>query len=278
MHGRAIHEKDENRMSKEKFFLIALICSFAWYIVPGYLFATLSVISCVCWIFPNSVTAHQLGSGRNGLGFGSFSLDWTTIASFLGNPLITPIFATINILVGYILLIYLLIPVSYWGLNVYNAKNFPIFTSILFTSQGRRYNVTAIVNDRFEIDMNAYQEQGHINMSIFFIFSYGLGFAAIVSALTHVAIFNGKEIYHRFMSSRTGKEDVHTRMMKEYKDIPGWWFHVTLLISFVLALVMCVFMKDQIQMPWWALIFASALALMFTLPISIITATTNQVR
>lgn len=264
-------------MSKGKFFLIALVCSFAWYIVPGYLFATLSVISWVCWIFPNSVTAHQLGSGKNGLGLGSFSLDWTTIAAFLGNPLITPVFATINILVGYILLVYIIIPVAYWGLNVYNAKNFPIFSSVLFTAQGSRYNVTAIVNHKFEIDMNAYQEQGHINLSIFFAVSYGLGFAAIVSALTHVAIFNGKEIYHQFMTSRTGKEDVHTRMMKKYEDIPGWWFHAMLLISFVLALVMCIFMKDEIQMPWWALIFASGLALMFTLPISIITATTNQV-
>jgi len=190
--GRALHEKDENRMSKGKFFLIALICSFAWYVVPGYLFATLSIISWVCWIFPNSVTAHQIGSGKNGLGLGSFSLDWTTIASFLGNPLVTPIFATVNILVGYILLIYILIPTAYWGFNLYNAKNFPIYSNELFTAQGVRYNVTAIVNNKFEIDMNAYNQQGHINMSIFFSISYGIGFAAIVSTLTHVAIFNGK--------------------------------------------------------------------------------------
>jgi hypothetical protein len=64
--------------------------------------------------------------------------------------------------------------------------------------------------------------------------------------------------------------------MRKYKDIPNWWFHVTLLVSFVLALALCVFMKDEIQMPWWALIFAAGLALIFTLPVSIITATTNQ--
>ncbi|KAK2392475.1 OPT super [Trifolium repens] len=236
---RALHEKDEKRMSKEKFFFIAFICSFAWYVIPGYLFTTLSIISWVCWIFPNSVTAHQIGSGKLGL-------------------------------------VYMLIPMAYWGLNLYNAKNFPIFSSKLFTAQGVRYNVSAIVNDKFEIDMDAYLKQGHINMTIFFAISYGLGFAAIISSLTHVAIFNGKEIYHQFLSSRTGKEDIHTRMMKKYKDIPSWWFHVTLLVSFLIALSLCIFMKEQIQMPWWALIFASGLALIFTLPISIITATTNM--
>jgi hypothetical protein len=40
--------------------------------------------------------------------------------------------------------------------------------------------------------MDAYLKQGHINMTIFFAISYGLGFAAIISSLTHVAIFNGK--------------------------------------------------------------------------------------
>jgi hypothetical protein len=59
-------------------------------------------------------------------------------------------------------------------------------------SKGVTYNVTAIVNNKFEIDMDAYNQQGHINMSIFFSISYGIGFATIVSTLTHVAIFNGK--------------------------------------------------------------------------------------
>lgn len=273
---RALHENDEKRMSRGKFFLIALICSFSWYVVPGYLFATISTISWVCWIFPKSVTAHQLGSGGSGLGLGSFSLDWTTIASFLGNPLVTPFFATANIIVGYILLIYILIPAAYWGFNLYNAKNFPIYSSKLFRADGQVYNVTAIVNERFEIDLNAYEEQGHVNMSVFFAISYGMGFAAIVSTITHVAVFNGKEIYQQLRSSRSGKEDIHTRLMKKYEKIPNWWFHVTLLVSFLLALVMCIFMKEEIQMPWWALIFASGIALTFTLPISIITATTNQ--
>ncbi|KAK7351546.1 hypothetical protein VNO77_11088 [Canavalia gladiata] len=273
---RALHEKEMRRMSKEKFFLIALLCSFAWYVVPGYLFTTLSAISWICWIFPHSVTAHQIGSGQNGLGLGSFSLDWTAVAAFLGNPLVTPFFAIANIIVGYILLMYVMMPVAYWGLNIYNAKNFPIYSSKLFTSHGQEYNVTAIVNDRFEIDMQAYQKQGLVNMSAFFAISYGIGFAAIASSLSHVAIFNGRAIYQQFRFSRTAKEDIHTRLMKNYKSIPGWWFHVSLLVSFVLGLVLCIFMNDQVQLPWWGLIFAAGLALTFTLPISIITATTNQ--
>lgn len=86
-----------------------------------------------------------------------------------------------------------------------------------------------------------------------------------------------REIYRQFRDAYSGKEDIHTKLMRKYKDIPSWWFHIMLVASLILAFVLCIFMKDQIQMPWWGLIFAAALAAIFTLPISIITATTNQV-
>lgn len=82
----------------------------------------------------------------------------------------------------------------------------------------------------------------------------------------------------RYRASTEGKEDIHTRLMKRYEDIPSWWFHVLLGVTFVVSLFLCIFMNDQVQMPWWGLIFASGIAFVFTLPISIITATTNQVR
>ncbi|KAK8700255.1 hypothetical protein V6N13_018656 [Hibiscus sabdariffa] len=276
---RALHEKDDKndrRVTRAKFFLIVLICSFLWYLFPGYLFTTLTSISWICWIFSKSVTAQQIGSGLRGLGLGAFTLDWSTVASFLFSPLISPFFAIVNIFVGYVLIIYVAIPVAYWGLDLYNAGRFPIFSSHLFTAQGQKYNITAIINDKFEIDLAKYEEQGRINLSMFFALTYGFGFATIASTITHVALFYGREIYDRYRASYTGKEDIHTRLMKRYKDIPSWWFYALLAVTFVVSLVLCIFLNDQVQMPWWGLLFAGAMAFVFTLPISIITATTNQ--
>lgn len=86
-----------------------------------------------------------------------------------------------------------------------------------------------------------------------------------------------REIYDRYRASYTGKEDIHTRLMRKYKDIPSWWFYALLAATFVVSLVLCIFLNNQVQMPWWGLLFAGAMAFIFTLPISIITATTNQV-
>ncbi|KAF4355791.1 hypothetical protein F8388_011976 [Cannabis sativa] len=273
---RALHEKDEQRMSRAKFFLIALICSFSWYVFPGFLFPTLTNISWVCWVFSKSVTAQQIGSGMKGLGLGSFTLDWSAVASFLFSPLICPFFSILNIFAGYALIIYVALPIAYWGLDLYSARKFPIFSSHLFTAEGQIYNISAIVNNKFELDTAKYEEQGRIHLSMFFALTYGFGFATIAATLTHVAFFYGREIYQRYSASYKGKEDIHTKLMRRYKDIPSWWFYFLLGVTLLISLALCIFMNDQVQMPWWGLLFAAAMAFIFTLPISIITATTNQ--
>ncbi|XP_022975803.1 oligopeptide transporter 4-like [Cucurbita maxima] len=276
---RTLHEAEEEgerRMTRVKFFVIALAGSFTWYMFPGYIFQTLQSISWVCWAFPHSVTAHQIGSGFSGLGFGAFSLDWSTVASFLGNPLISPFFAIVNVFVGYVALIYVVMPIAYWGFNVFNAKTFPIFSADLFTSDGQVYNITSIVNDRFELNLQAYGQVGRVSLSSFFAITYGFGFAAIVATLTHVALFHGREIVQKFRASSKGREDIHTRLMRSYRDIPAWWFHILLFVAIAASLALCIFLKKEVQLPWWGLLFAAALAFIFTLPISIITATTNQ--
>ena len=187
-----MHEKDDHRLSRAKFFFITLVCSFAWNVVPGYYFKTLTSISWVCWIFSKSVTAQQIGSGMNGLGLGAFTLDWTAVASFLFSPLISPFFAIVNVFVGYALIVYVVIPIVYWGFNMYSASKFPIFSSDLFTAQGQEYDIIAIVNNDFELDTAKYSEQGRIHLSVFFSLTYGFGFATIASTITHVICFYGR--------------------------------------------------------------------------------------
>ena len=134
---RALHGKEEKRFSQAKFFLIALICSFTWYTVPGYLFSTLTNILWICWAFSKSVTAQQIGSGMKGLWLGAVAVDWVAMSSFLFSPLINAFFSIMNIFAGYVLMVYIAIPIAYWGFGLYNASRFPIFSSQLFTSQGQ---------------------------------------------------------------------------------------------------------------------------------------------
>lgn len=74
------------------------------------------------------------------------------------------------------------------------------------------------------------------------------------------------------------KMDIHTKLMKRYKHVPEWWFISILIASVAITMFTCEYYIEQLQLPWWGVLLACALAIFSTLPIGIVTATTNQVR
>ncbi|KAG1362274.1 Oligopeptide transporter OPT superfamily [Cocos nucifera] len=193
---RALHEKAKRprgSLTRNQFFLIAFVCSFAYYVFPGYLFKMLTSLSWICWIFPNSILAHQLGSGMKGLGIAAIGLDWSSVCAYLGSPLASPWFATANIAIGFFLLMYVITPITYW-FDVYHAKTFPIFSDGLFTSSGQKYNISTITDSNFQFDAGAYEKQGPLYLSTFFAMTYGFGFASLSATVVHVLLFHGRFI------------------------------------------------------------------------------------
>ncbi|CAN8230410.1 unnamed protein product [Cochlearia groenlandica] len=281
---RALHEKEEKLEGKQtrlRFFLMVFFISFTYYIVPGYLFPSVSSLSFICWIWNRSVTAQQIGSGLHGLGIGSFGLDWSTVAGFLHSPLAVPFFAIANFFGGFLIFFYITLPIFYWS-NAYDAKRFPFFTSYPFDQTGQRFNTTRILNkETFDINLDAYESYSKLYLSVMFALIYGLSFGTLTATISHVALFDGKFIWGMWKKAKTATKDkygdVHTRMMKKnYQEVPQWWFVVVLVVSFSLALYACEGFGKQLQLPWWALILACAIAFTFTLPIGVIQATTNQ--
>uniref|UniRef100_A0A6M2ET81 Uncharacterized protein n=1 Tax=Populus davidiana TaxID=266767 RepID=A0A6M2ET81_9ROSI len=276
---RALHEKEERHkdgLTRNQFFIIAFICSFAYYAFPGYLFPKLTSISWLCWIFPSSILAHQLGSGLHGLGIGAFGFDWATISSYLGSPLASPWFATANVAGGFVLLMYVITPIAYW-LNIYEAKNFPIFSDGLFTSTGQSYNISAIIDPKFHIDLDAYDREGPLYLSTIFAMIYGLNFACLTATVVHVFLFHGRDIWQLSKSAfRYKKMDVHTKLMRKYNQVPEWWFLCILFLSIAATIFTCEYYNEQLQLPWWGVLLACGIALFFTLPVGVITATTNK--
>ncbi|XP_010536755.1 PREDICTED: oligopeptide transporter 1-like [Tarenaya hassleriana] len=280
---RVLHEKEEKREGQRtrlQFFLLVFLAGFAYAIAPNYIFPSISAISVVCWIWKNSVTAHQIGSGMNGLGIGSFGLDWSTVA-MLGSPLAVPFFAILNIFVGFAIFIYIVLPILYWG-NFYDAKKFPIYIQDVYDQTGAQFNTTHILNhSTFDINLPAYESYSKLYMSVVLALVYGLSFGNLTATISHVALFDGKFIWEMWRKSSSAAKDkfgdVHTRLMKKnYKAVPQWWFTVILVISFGLSLWACEGFDKQLQLPWWGLILACAIALFFTLPVGVIQATTNQ--
>ncbi|XP_044497319.1 oligopeptide transporter 3-like [Mangifera indica] len=276
---RALHEKEPNSkgLTKMKFFLIAFVASFVYYAFPGYIFPILTFFSWVCWAWPHSITAQQIGSGYHGLGIGAFTLDWAGISAYHGSPLVTPWSSILNVGVGFVMFIYIIVPLCYWKYDTFDARKFPIFSNKLFTSAGKEYDTTKILTPQYELNIPAYDSYGKLFLSPLFALSIGSGFARFTATLTHVALFHGSDILKQSRSAmKNVKLDIHARLMKSYKQVPQWWFCILLIGSIALSLLMSFVWKDEVQLPWWGMLFAFALAWIVTLPIGVIQATTNQ--
>uniref|UniRef100_A0A0E0L784 Uncharacterized protein n=1 Tax=Oryza punctata TaxID=4537 RepID=A0A0E0L784_ORYPU len=240
---RALHEKERRSkggMTCTQFFLVAFVCSFAYYIFPGYLSQMLTSLSWICWIFPKSVLAQQLGSGLHGLGIGAIGLD-------TGHPSRH-------------------ISEAHWLVH-----------DGLFTATGQKYNISTIMDSQFHFDTKACEKNGSLYISTFFAISYGLGFACLTATVVHVLLFHGSEIWQLSKSAFQDKRmDIHTKLMKRYKQVPEWWFISIPIASVAITMFTCEYYIEQLQLPWWGVLLACTLAIFFTLPIGIITATTNQ--
>jgi len=262
-------EEDSGRMSRMKYFMIVTAGSFIYYWLPGLLFPTIGMISWICWIAPDNVVLSQL-TGSSGLGIGTIALDWAA-ASYYVNPLVTPWFAQLNIIIGFILVTYIMVPWAYYT-NLWNSKNYPILSASLFREDGTAYDKSVILTNNV-LDEAKYQAYGPIRMDSFFALTYGVGFAGLMATVVHVILYHGTEMVARWKSARAENEDIHSRLMRVYPEVPDWWYLILFSITVALSLVTCVVWDF---MPWWAVLLALVIAMFFVLPVGIVQAVTNQ--
>ncbi|KAF9318874.1 hypothetical protein BG003_010391 [Podila horticola] len=268
LHHIAEEPKDAHRMSRMKYFLIVTFASFCWYWFPGYIFPTIGVISWICWINPNNVILSQI-TGSNGLGFGTIALDWSAFS--VVSPLVTPWFAQVNIIIGFVLVVYVMIPWAYYS-NLWNSKNYPILSPSLYMENGTDYDKNQVLVDNV-LDEDKYRVYGPMRMDSFFALTYGIGFAGLTATVVHVLLYNGKEMVQCWKESRSETEDIHSRLMRVYPEVPNWWYGLLFVVTLALSMVTCVVWDF---MPWWAVLLALAIAIFFVLPVGIVQAVTNQ--
>ncbi|KAF9134049.1 hypothetical protein BGW39_008268 [Mortierella sp. 14UC] len=269
VNSTTVTEEDHGRMSRMKYFLLVTLGSFIYYWIPGYIFPTIGYLAWLCWINPDNIILSQL-TGAYGLGIGVITLDWSAAAYYVA-PLVTPWFAQVNILIGFILVVYVMVPWAYYS-NLWESQNYPILSADLFRTNGS-YWIKDMVLENGHLVPEKYVEYGPMRMDSFFALTYGVGFAGLTATVVHVALYNGRELIERWKSARLENEDIHSRLMRVYPEVPDWWYGSLFVISLGLSFVACVVYE---YMPWWAVFLAMAIAMFFVLPVGIVQAVTNQ--
>lgn len=273
MHINENHVANGWKISRLMFFCIVFIGSFVYYWFPGYIFAALSNFSWITWIRPNNVIINQIFGSLTGLGMipNMIALDWNQIAGYIGSPLIPPASAIATILLSVVVMFWIVTPALHYS-NTWYAQYLPISSSGSYDRYAQVYNVSKIINkETLTFDEAAYQNYSPLYLSTTFALSYGLSFASILATITHTICFHGREIIEQIKMKE--KPDVHMRLMKNYKEVPDWWFMIVFVVFFGLSIA--TIRAWNTEMPVWALVVAILIAIVFLLPVAIIYARTN---
>jgi OPT family small oligopeptide transporter len=260
------------KIGRYSFFLIVAAGTFVWEWVPQVFAQFLQLFMFPCWIAPNNVVVNQIFGGNTGLGLLPISFDWSIISGFLLSPLQTPAFAIANVAAGIFVMLLGIIGLAYAGPEFY--RYLPLSANQNFDHYAQPYNTSRILNADFTVNLTAYREYSPILLGPAFSLSYGMGFAGLISTITHIALFYGPDVWRRSVDSRSEEPDIHLKLMRKYKEAPEWWFLSIFVVSFAFGMVAALVWPTHL--PWWAFIVCILIGLFFFIPVGMVQAITNQ--
>ncbi|KAF8891861.1 oligopeptide transporter [Infundibulicybe gibba] len=264
--------KSGKGMTRYRFFLIVMIGSFFFFFLPGFLFEALSVFSFVCWAVPENVPVNQLFGVHSGLGMSVLTFDWTQI-SWIGSPLMVPWWAEVHIFLGFVLFYWILTPALYYS-NSWSLAYFPISANEPYDRFGQVYNITRVLKPDDTFDFEAYQAYSPLYLPATYAMTYLLAFALSTCVIVHTLLYHGKSLLNGIKKMRVESDDIHAKLMRNYPEVPDWWYASAFCVFFSLAVVAVEVWHTNV--PVWALLLAVLLPVIYILPSGFIYAMTGQ--
>ena len=149
----------------------------------------------------------------------------------------------------------------------------PVSVGMAFDNTGLPYNLSAVITNN-EFDQAKYEQYSPMFLPITYGVSYGTIFALYPAIVVHTFLWYRHDIVRQFRRSLIDETDIHSYLMRSYRDAPRWWFITLGIVSVSLGIVSIEICKTGL--PIWAFFVALIFASVFVLPFGIIQAITNQ--
>ncbi|KAG0317734.1 hypothetical protein BGZ99_006120 [Dissophora globulifera] len=274
----AMHNTDEFRTKKMvrgwsymKFFWVLCGVLFVYEFIPQFLAPIFIYFDWLCWINPFNMDFWAIFSSMTGGGVFSLSFDWTSIG---GSTLYLPLAAQLCNYGGMVLMFWIIMPIM-WLTNTLGTKTFgrPL-TSHLYYSNGTDFNILEYLKADYSLNEDMYNAGPPAVMTPMYALGFFCSFIALAGCVSHVICFNGADLWRSWkMAIGDMDEDIHTKMMKVYPEMPQLWYAIFYLLMVALSIMVCE--VYGLQLTWWGLIVACLMGWVLTLPICAMTAITG---
>jgi hypothetical protein len=158
--------------------------------------------------------------------------------------------------------------------QTWNLAHFPISANGLYDKFGHEYNVTRVLTTEDKFDMDAYNNYSPLYLPATLAMTYLLAFALSTCVLVHTLLYHGRTLVNGFKKIKVEKDDIHAKLMRNYPEVPDWWYGIAFVTFFACAIVAMEVWKTGV--PIWALLLAVLLPVIYVLPSGFIYAMTGQ--
>lgn len=245
------------------------------------------------WIKPSNINLANITGGVTGLGINPISsFDWNVIS--FNSPLVYPFWSYLTQYLGCILAALIVIAVYYS--NYMSCQYLPIFTNSLYTNTGDSFEVTEILDSGNKLDVKKYQSYSPPYYSAGNLVTYGAFICAYPLMITWSFIVHSKLLFNAFKDwalnlwamrklkswvtmfksdyrALDDYDDPHSNAMKNYKEVPDWWYFAILIGSLVVGIA--VVEHYPTNTPVWGLFVSLGFNFVFLIPTTILQATTG---
>jgi OPT family oligopeptide transporter len=200
------------------------------------------------------------------------SFDWTQIA-WISSPLMVPWWAQLHTFGSFVFFYWICVPALYYS-NTWQFAHFPLGSSLPFDNTGHYYNVSRVVTANQRFNEAAFNDYSPLYLTATFAMTYMLSFALATAVLVHTVLYHGRSLLNGLKRVRVEKDDIHAKLMRNYPEVPDWWYIVAFTLFFSLAIIACEVWHTGV--PVWALLIALLLPVIYILPSGFIFAMTGQ--
>jgi hypothetical protein len=126
----------------------------------------------ICWMGHGNPIAYVLGSGNQGFGFLTLSLDWNYLnTGILGSPMYTPLWSFMTQCAGVAFACWILYPILYYTKTL-DAQTFAAMSSGTFDKNGSEYNTSRVLTADYRLDQAGMDAYSRPYWGVSYVLSY----------------------------------------------------------------------------------------------------------
>ncbi|KAG6873549.1 hypothetical protein C0995_014419 [Termitomyces sp. Mi166 len=114
---------------------------------------------------------------------------------------------------------------------------FPISANEPYDRYGQIYDIKRVLTKEDRFDLDAYNTYSPLYLPATYAMTYLLAFALSTCVIVHTLLYHGRSLLNGIKKMKVESDDIHAKLMRNYPEVPEWWYLSAFTVFFALAVV-----------------------------------------